>query len=71
MLLDLSLKDFVLVDRSDLALSPGFTALTGETGAGKSILLDALGFLLGGRADTAIVRHGRDKTEVADRRAHV
>ena len=65
MLLDLSLKDFVLVDRSDLALSPGFTALTGETGAGKSILLDALGFLLGGRADTAIVRHGRDKAEVA------
>jgi DNA repair protein RecN (Recombination protein N) len=65
MLLDLDLKDFVLVDRTQLALNAGFTTLTGETGAGKSILLDALGFLLGGKADASWVRHGRDKAEVA------
>jgi DNA repair protein RecN (Recombination protein N) len=65
MLLDLDLKDFVLVDHTHLSLKAGFTTLTGETGAGKSILLDALGFLLGGKADASWVRHGRDKAEVA------
>ena len=65
MLLDLSLKDFVLVSQTELSLARGFTALTGETGAGKSILLDALGFLLGGRADASLVRHGCDKAEVS------
>ncbi len=65
MLLDLDLKDFVLVDHTHLSLRAGFTTLTGETGAGKSILLDALGFLLGGKADASWVRHGRDKAEVA------
>lgn len=65
MLLDLDLKDFVLVDHTQLSLKAGFTTLTGETGAGKSILLDALGFLLGGKADASWVRHGRDKAEVA------
>ncbi len=65
MLLQLDLKDFVLVDRSSLELQAGFTTLTGETGAGKSILLDALGFLLGNKADASWVRHGREKAEVA------
>jgi DNA repair protein RecN (Recombination protein N) len=65
MLLHLDLKDFVLVDRTSLELQAGFTTLTGETGAGKSILLDALGFLLGNKADASWVRHGREKAEVA------
>jgi DNA repair protein RecN (Recombination protein N) len=65
MLLNLDLKDFVLVDQSSLSLQAGFTTLTGETGAGKSILLDALGFLLGGKADVSWVRHGREKAEIA------
>jgi DNA repair protein RecN (Recombination protein N) len=65
MLLHLDLKDFVLVDRTSLEFQAGFTTLTGETGAGKSILLDALGFLLGNKADASWVRHGRDKAEVA------
>jgi DNA repair protein RecN (Recombination protein N) len=65
MLLNLDLKDFVLVDQSSLEFQAGFTTLTGETGAGKSILLDALGFLMGGKADASWVRHGRDKAEIA------
>jgi DNA repair protein RecN (Recombination protein N) len=65
MLLNLDLKNFVLVDHSSLELQAGFTALTGETGAGKSILLDALGFLLGGKADINCIRHGTDKAEVS------
>ncbi len=65
MLLNLDLKDFVLVDHTSLELQAGFTTLTGETGAGKSILLDALGFLLGGKADASWVRHGQAKAEVA------
>jgi DNA repair protein RecN (Recombination protein N) len=65
MLLQLDLKDFVLVDQTSLELQAGFTTLTGETGAGKSILLDALGFLLGGKADASWVRHGQSKAEVA------
>jgi DNA repair protein RecN (Recombination protein N) len=65
MLLHLDLKDFVLVDYTSLELQAGFTTLTGETGAGKSILLDALGFLLGGKADATWVRHGQAKAEVA------
>ncbi len=65
MLLHLDLKDFVLVDHTSLELQAGFTTLTGETGAGKSILLDALGFLLGNKADAGWVRHGQSKAEVA------
>lgn len=64
MLLHLDLKDFVLVDRTSLDFSSGFSALTGETGAGKSILLDALGFLLGGKADASMVRQGADKADI-------
>ena len=58
MLLSLSVRDFVLIDRLDLSFRSGLCVMTGETGAGKSILLDALGLVLGARADAAFVRHG-------------
>ncbi len=58
MLAALAIRDIVLIDRLDLAFRPGLAVLTGETGAGKSILLDALGLALGARADAALVRHG-------------
>jgi DNA repair protein RecN (Recombination protein N) len=65
MLVRLSICDFVLVDRLDLEFAAGFGALTGETGAGKSILVDALAFALGERADVGLIRAGRERTEVA------
>ncbi|HEX4986838.1 MAG TPA: DNA repair protein RecN [Burkholderiales bacterium] len=65
MLRTLSIRDFAIVDRLDLEFQPGFTVLTGETGAGKSILVDALAAVLGERADSAMVREGRDKAEVS------
>jgi predicted ATPase len=52
------LRDFVIVHELDLDLSSGFSALTGETGAGKSILIDALQLVLGARAETSVVREG-------------
>ena len=55
-LLRLTLKDFVIVSQLELDLSSGFTVLTGETGAGKSILIDALQLVLGGRADPGTIR---------------
>jgi DNA repair protein RecN (Recombination protein N) len=64
MLLSLSIRDFVIVERLDLEFARGFTALTGETGAGKSILIDALSMVLGERAEAALVREGCDKAEV-------
>lgn len=60
----LEIRDFVLIDHLDLVFAPGFGALTGETGAGKSILLDALSFVLGARADSHWVRSGAAKAEV-------
>lgn len=61
MLTGLSIRDVVLIDALDLEIEDGFTALTGETGAGKSILLDALGLALGDRADRALVRAGAER----------
>lgn len=61
MLRELSIRDVVLIDALDLEIGQGFTALTGETGAGKSILLDALGMALGDRADKGLVRNGTQK----------
>jgi DNA repair protein RecN (Recombination protein N) len=65
MLQRLSIRDFVIVDRLELAFAGGFGALTGETGAGKSILLDALSLALGERADAGVVRNGCGKADVA------
>jgi DNA repair protein RecN (Recombination protein N) len=65
MLLSLSIRDFVIVDRLELEFARGFGALTGETGAGKSILIDALALLLGERADPGVVREGKEKAEVS------
>ena len=58
MLVGLHIQDYVLIDQARLSLGRGLTALTGETGAGKSILLDALGLAVGGRAERGAVRHG-------------
>jgi DNA repair protein RecN (Recombination protein N) len=60
----LSIRDFVIVDRLELEFSPGFTVLTGETGAGKSILIDALALALGERADAIVVRGGAERAEI-------
>jgi len=64
MLQRLNIRDFVLVDRLELDFRPGFGTLTGETGAGKSILVDALAFVLGERADAGLLRAGAEKAEV-------
>ncbi|MHB1116483.1 DNA repair protein RecN [Sideroxydans sp.] len=65
MLKHLIIRDFVIVDTLELDFSSGFTALTGETGAGKSILIDALSLALGERADSAMVRAGCDKADIS------
>ncbi|CAN7371802.1 DNA repair protein RecN [Neorhizobium tomejilense] len=64
MLIQLSIRDIVLIERLDLAFETGLSVLTGETGAGKSILLDSLSLALGGRGDGDLVRHGEDKGQV-------
>jgi DNA repair protein RecN (Recombination protein N) len=65
MLTRLTIRNLVIVRELDLAFGAGMTALTGETGAGKSILIDALGLALGGKADAQLVRSGADKAEVS------
>ena len=65
MLRSLSIRDFVIVDRLELDFHSGFTVLTGETGAGKSILVDALALVLGERGDAVVVRQGADRAELA------
>lgn len=64
MLRSLEIRDLLIIDRLDLAFQPGLNVLTGETGAGKSILLDALGFVLGWRGRAELVRAGADQGEV-------
>src|SRR5580692_12177559 len=64
MLTRLSIRDIVLIDRLDLDVTSGLSVLTGETGAGKSILLDAFALALGARGDAALVRHGAEKGQV-------
>jgi DNA repair protein RecN (Recombination protein N) len=65
MLTSLAIRDLVLIDRLELEFAPGLCVLTGETGAGKSILLDALGLALGGRGDRALVRSGAAQASVS------
>ena len=64
MLVHLAIRDIVLIERLDLSLREGLAVLTGETGAGKSIMLDALSLALGGRGDGSLVRHGTERGEV-------
>lgn len=67
MLTQLAIQDFAIVDRLELDIQGGMTAITGETGAGKSILLGALGLCLGSRADSASVRHGCERADLSAR----
>lgn len=64
MLLELGVRDLALIERARVSLAPGFTIISGETGAGKSLLIDALGLVLGARADTSLVRHGAEAARV-------
>ena len=65
MLTHLQIRDFAIIDAIELELRPGLTVLTGETGAGKSILVDALQLLAGGRAGAEVVRHGSERAEIS------
>lgn len=64
MLQSLAIRDFVIVDTLELNFADGFTVLTGETGAGKSLLVDALSLVVGGRAEGAQIRQGKDRAEI-------
>ena len=64
MLVQLAIRDIVLIDRLELDFHEGLSVLTGETGAGKSILLDAFALALGGRGDGSLVRHGETQGQV-------
>jgi DNA repair protein RecN (Recombination protein N) len=65
MLTHIHVRNLAIVDEIDVELTTGMTALTGETGAGKSILVDALGLVLGDRADSSVVRHGCERAEIS------
>src|SRR4051812_31206248 len=64
MLTELRVRNFVLIDSLELGLCPGFNVLTGETGAGKSIVVGALGLVLGGRATPGLVRPAFEEAEI-------
>ena len=64
MLTQIQVRNYAVVDEVELDLDSGLTVLTGETGAGKSILVDALGLVLGDRADSSVIRHGADRAEI-------
>ncbi|HSH03853.1 MAG TPA: DNA repair protein RecN [Anaerolineae bacterium] len=64
MLAELRIRQFAIIDELQLAFAPGFNVLTGETGAGKSIILDAVMLILGGRADSSFIRAGQEKAQV-------
>ena len=65
MLTHLRIRDFAIVEALELELVGGMTAVTGETGAGKSILVDAIGLLLGDRADSGVIRHGAERADIS------
>jgi DNA repair protein RecN (Recombination protein N) len=63
-LAELTVRDLALIEKLRIRFEPGLNVLTGETGAGKSLLIDALGLAVGARADTTLVRHGSDTARV-------
>ena len=65
MLMNLQVRDFAIVEKIDIEFEPGMTVLTGETGAGKSILVDAIGLVLGERGNAKLVRDGAKRAEFA------
>ncbi|HYQ71725.1 MAG TPA: AAA family ATPase, partial [Gammaproteobacteria bacterium] len=65
MLTHIHVRNLAIVDEIEVELAAGMTALTGETGAGKSILVDALGLVLGDRADSGVIRHGSERAEIS------
>ncbi len=64
MLLEISIKNFAIIEAISLHFEKGMTVLTGETGAGKSIIIDAMNMMLGARATTDVIRHGAPKAEI-------
>ena len=64
MLIRLTVKDYVLIDLIELDVDAGFTVLTGETGAGKSIILGAISLILGGRSDAGSIRAGASRSDI-------
>ena len=64
MLVSLHIENIAVMKSCDISFSPGFTALTGETGAGKSIIIDSIGLLCGARTDRSVIRNGEDRAEV-------